>query len=67
MLESVVTGNRTLNGYCPVVGKETVQNLRVMAEPMRGTRVLHINATPVRGRSSRDSEFTGTSHEQSRH
>jgi len=49
VLESVVISNRYLNDYRPVVGEETVQNLRAMAEPLRGARVLHINATPFGG------------------
>lgn len=49
MLESVPTTTKTLEDYCPIVGDETIGELRALAEPLRGASVLHINATPFGG------------------
>jgi len=49
MLELVVTTNKTLGDYRPIVGEEKIQELRALAEPLRGARVLHINATSFGG------------------
>jgi trehalose synthase len=49
MLELVVATARTLEEYRPFVGEEKIQELRALAEPLRGARVLHINATPFGG------------------
>ena len=39
----------TLDDYASVVGSEAVEELRALAAPLRGRRVLHINATAVGG------------------
>lgn len=38
-----------LDAYRPLVGDETVDRLRSLAEPLRGASVLHVNATPAGG------------------
>ncbi len=38
-----------LDAYRPLVGDATVDRLRALAAPLRGTTVLHVNATPVGG------------------
>ncbi|MBA7482288.1 Trehalose synthase [subsurface metagenome] len=49
MLESVVTVAKALEDYRPIVGDEPIQELKALAEPLRGARVLNINATPFGG------------------
>ena len=39
----------TLDDYASVTSPETVARLRTLAEPLRGLRVLHVNATAVGG------------------
>lgn len=39
----------TLDDYKPLVGEPVVEELRALARPLRGTRVLHVNATAVGG------------------
>ena len=49
MLERVPLLEREVDDYAPIVGDETVARLRELAEPFRGARVLHLNATPYGG------------------
>ncbi len=49
MLERVPLLERDLGDYAAVVGDETVERVRALAAPMRGARVLHINATAYGG------------------
>ena len=49
MLELARAASRSLSEYLPVVGEEEVRRLRALAEPLRGARVLHVNATPYGG------------------
>src|SRR5918998_2796602 len=49
MLESVDVGQRHISDYEVIVGPEAVERLRTLAEPLRGARVLHLNATPYGG------------------
>lgn len=49
MLERVPVLVKELASYEPDVGTETVEELRRLAEPFRGARVLHINATAFGG------------------
>ncbi len=39
----------SLADYAPFVGEPTLDELRSLAEPLRGARVLHVNATAVGG------------------
>lgn len=39
----------TLDDYAPLVGDDLVAELRELARPLRGLRVLHVNATAVGG------------------
>jgi trehalose synthase len=39
----------TLDDYAPLVGPEMVAELRALASPLQGARVLHVNATAVGG------------------
>ena len=49
MLESVDVGKRSVADYEAAAGREAVERLRELAEPLRGARVLHLNATPYGG------------------
>ena len=49
MLESVDVGKRAVADYEASAGREAVERLRELAEPLRGARVLHLNATPYGG------------------
>ncbi|MCH8090386.1 MAG: glycosyltransferase [Chloroflexi bacterium] len=42
-------GERRLDDYAPVVGEEAIQELRSLALPLLGKRVLHINSSPDGG------------------
>jgi trehalose synthase len=49
MLGSVPTTPKALEDYVPVVGEENVQEIRDLAAPLAGARVLHVNATAFGG------------------
>lgn len=49
MLERVPLLERHLDDYRPIVGDDVVERIRVLAEPLRGARVLHLNATAYGG------------------
>jgi trehalose synthase len=49
MLESVDVGRQSISDYEATAGREVIERLRSLAEPLRGARVLHLNATPYGG------------------
>lgn len=49
MLQEVALGQKSLNDYTHVVGKELTERIRELAEPLRGKRVLHVSATAFGG------------------
>ncbi|HEY6690367.1 MAG TPA: glycosyltransferase, partial [Rubrobacter sp.] len=49
MLESVDIGRQSIDDYEASAGRERIERLRSLAEPLRGARVLHLNATPYGG------------------
>jgi trehalose synthase len=49
VLESVDVGRQSIGDYQASAGREVVERLRSLAEPLRGARVLHLNATPYGG------------------
>jgi trehalose synthase len=49
VLGSVPTAPRALADYEPIVGEDAVQEIRELARPLAGARVLHINATTYGG------------------
>ena len=49
MLEWVDVGSRSLDDYAGFVEAALLAELRRVAEPLRGARVLHLNATPYGG------------------
>ena len=49
MIECVLTPKRSLSEYTSTVGEECIQELRELAKPLYGARVLHLNATAAGG------------------
>jgi trehalose synthase len=49
VLEHVPVLERNLDDYLDIVGAEVVDRIRERAEPLRGARVLHVNATAYGG------------------
>jgi len=49
LLDYVDVGPRLLSQYEPIVGEETLQEIRELATPLRGARVAHVNATTYGG------------------
>lgn len=49
MLASAPTTPKSLQDYEPVIGEERVEEIRNLAAPLAGARVLHINATAFGG------------------
>lgn len=49
MLERVPLLEKELADYAEVVGEEALAEITRLAEPLRGARVLHLNATPYGG------------------
>ena len=49
MPTSVPTTPKSLDTYAPFVGEEKLDEIRALAKPLRGARVLHLNATSYGG------------------
>jgi trehalose synthase len=49
LLQEVALGNKTLTDYTHIVGKELTEQIRALAEPLKGKRVLHVSATAFGG------------------
>jgi trehalose synthase len=49
LLQEVALGHKTLTDYTHIVGKELTGEIRDLAEPLKGKRVLHVSATAFGG------------------
>jgi trehalose synthase len=49
MLQEVSLGQKALSDYTHIAGKETIERIRELAEPMKDHRVLHVSATAFGG------------------
>jgi trehalose synthase len=49
MLSLVPTTAKSLEAYRSIIGDDRVEQIRALAEPLRGARVLHVNATAFGG------------------
>ena len=49
MLQPVAVGHKTLKDYASLVGRELIDEIRELAEPLRDRRVLHLSATAFGG------------------
>jgi len=49
VLETVDVGRQSIDCYEASVGAEALSQLKALAEPLNGARILHLNATPYGG------------------
>jgi trehalose synthase len=49
LLQEVALGHKTLTDYTHIVGKELTEQIRELAEPLKGKRILHVSATAFGG------------------
>ncbi|MGO9247013.1 MAG: glycosyl transferase family 1, partial [Solirubrobacteraceae bacterium] len=49
MLQPVAVGQKTLADYTHICGRELIEEIRELAEPLKGQRVVHISATAFGG------------------
>ncbi|HVW17974.1 MAG TPA: glycosyltransferase [Solirubrobacteraceae bacterium] len=49
MLQPVAVGTKTLADYTHLVGRDLVEEVRELAEPLKGRRVVHLSATAFGG------------------
>jgi trehalose synthase len=49
VLERVPLLEKDLDAYVEFAGQETIERIRALAEPFRGARILHVNATAYGG------------------
>ena len=49
MLQPVSVGHKNLSDYTHIVGRPLVDEIRQLAEPLKGSRILHLSATAFGG------------------
>jgi trehalose synthase len=49
MLQQVSVGQKSLDDYRPIVSGRKIEEIRSLAEPLKGARVVHVNATAFGG------------------
>ena len=49
MLQTVNFKEKSIQDYLPIIGEQRVEEIRKLAEPLKGARVLHVNATAFGG------------------
>jgi trehalose synthase len=49
LLQEVALGHKTLTDYTHIVGKDLTEQIRQLAKPLEGKRVLHVSATAFGG------------------
>jgi trehalose synthase len=49
LLQEVALGHKSLTDYTHIVGKDLTEQIRELAEPLKGKRVLHVSATAFGG------------------
>jgi trehalose synthase len=49
VLQPVAVGSKTLADYTHIVGRDLIDEIRELAEPLKGSRVVHISATAFGG------------------
>ncbi|MCW2966890.1 MAG: glycosyl transferase group 1 [Solirubrobacteraceae bacterium] len=49
MLQPVAVGTKTLADYTHIVGKDLIEEIRTLAEPLKGKRVVQLSATAFGG------------------
>jgi trehalose synthase len=49
LLQPVAVGSKSLADYTHIVGRPLIEEIRALAEPLKGTRVVHLSATAFGG------------------
>jgi trehalose synthase len=49
VLQPVAVGHKTLNDYTHICGRELIEEIRELAAPLQGKRVVHVSATAFGG------------------
>jgi trehalose synthase len=49
VLQPVAVGSKTLADYTHICGRDLIEEIRALAEPLQGARVLHLSATAFGG------------------
>jgi trehalose synthase len=49
MLQTVPLGTKHLDDYASIVGRDLIDEIRTLAEPLQGHRILHLSATAYGG------------------
>ncbi|HEV7939143.1 MAG TPA: glycosyltransferase [Solirubrobacteraceae bacterium] len=49
MLQPVATGHKSLADYTHICGRELIEEIRELAQPLKGKRVVHVSATAFGG------------------
>ena len=49
MLQPVAVGHKSLADYTHIVGRDLIEEIRALAEPLQGQRVVHLSATAFGG------------------
>jgi trehalose synthase len=49
VLQPVAVGSKSLSDYTHIVGRDLIEEIRVLAEPLAGRRVVHVSATAFGG------------------
>ena len=49
MLQPVAVGSKSLADYTHIVGRDLIEEIRGLAEPLQGARVVHVSATAFGG------------------
>jgi trehalose synthase len=49
VLQPVATGHKSLADYTHICGRELIEEIRALAEPLQGKRVVHVSATAFGG------------------
>ena len=49
MLQPVATGHKSLADYTHICGRELIEEIKSLAEPLKGKRVVHVSATAFGG------------------
>jgi trehalose synthase len=49
VLQPVATGHKSLADYTHICGRELIEEIRELAEPLKGKRVVHVSATAFGG------------------
>jgi trehalose synthase len=49
VLQPVATGHKTLADYTHIVGRPLIEEIRALAEPLKGRRIVHLSATAFGG------------------